>query len=125
MAPFVPTAREICLLTVLLTLLIVFTLNLPHDRRTLKDIVVPYTVYEGGEVSAIAPTLENQYTLQALDRPLRWSTGPVPETKIVAHVPGEWTATSVRRLHRDGWLESRAVLRCTPGLSWVDHVTRL
>lgn len=89
MAPFVPTTREICLLTVLLTLLIVFTLNLPHDRRTLKDIVGPYTVYEDGDISAVVPTLENQYSLQTLNRPLRWDAGPVPETKIVAHVPGK------------------------------------
>ena len=89
MAPFVPTVREICLLAVLLTLLIVFTVNLPHDQRTLKDIVGPYTVYEAGDVSTIAPTLENQYTLQTLNKPLRWDAGPVPETKIVAHVPGK------------------------------------
>lgn len=90
MAPFsLPTIREICLLTALLTLLIVFTVNLPHDRRTLKYIVRPYTVYEKDDVSTAAPTLENQFTLQALHIPLRWDAGPVPQTNIVAHVPGK------------------------------------
>ncbi|EPS95320.1 hypothetical protein FOMPIDRAFT_1043637 [Fomitopsis schrenkii] len=90
MAPFLPTTREICLLTVLLTLLIVFTVNLPHERRTLKDIVQPYTIYESGDVSTVTPTLENQFALQTLNIPLRWDAGPVPQTNIVAHVPG-WT----------------------------------
>lgn len=100
MAPFLPTTREICLLTVLLTLLIVFTVNLPHERRTLKDIVQPYTIYESGDVSTVTPTLENQFALQTLNIPLRWDAGPVPQTNIVAHVPGESITQETLRLFR-------------------------
>ncbi|KZT66543.1 hypothetical protein DAEQUDRAFT_730102 [Daedalea quercina L-15889] len=90
MAPLTPTPREICLLAVLLVLLLVFTANLPQDTRTLKDIVRPYSVYEGDEINVAPQTLEGQYSLQTLNLPLRWDAGPVPQTKIVAHAPG-WT----------------------------------
>ena len=89
MPPFHPTAREIVLLTVLFTSLLFFSATFPRNSGSVTDILktLPYVVEE--ELDTTPLTLETQYTLQALNRPLSWGAGPVPETKIVAHVPGE------------------------------------
>ena len=89
MPPFHPTAREIVLLTVLFTSLLFFSATFPRNSGSVTDILktLPYVVEE--ELDTAPLTLETQYTLQALNRPLSWGAGQVPETKIVAHVPGE------------------------------------
>ena len=40
------------------------------------------------EVEEAPSTFEAQYSLQTLNVPLSWGLGQVPETQIVAHVPG-------------------------------------
>ncbi|KAH9940680.1 hypothetical protein B0H21DRAFT_753931 [Amylocystis lapponica] len=91
MPPLVPTSREICLLALLFAGLLFMSASLPKNSRQLTELILPYSqvVQEGGG-DAGAPTLETQYTLQSLNRPLSWGLGQVPQTKIVVHVPG-WT----------------------------------
>ncbi|KAI1798393.1 hypothetical protein LXA43DRAFT_968715 [Ganoderma leucocontextum] len=89
MPPFHPTPREIFLLVVLFGCLLFFTANLQRHPAHVSDLTrSPYIVED--EIATKPLTLETQYTLQALNAPLSWGAGPVPETKIIAHVPG-WT----------------------------------
>ncbi|KAI0938832.1 hypothetical protein AcW1_001531 [Taiwanofungus camphoratus] len=90
MPPLAPTAREICLLTVLFAVLIFLSTTLPSNRRSINDFIRHYPQSDEDSVDVLAPTLESQYTLQALNKPLSWGLGQVPQTKIVVHVPG-WT----------------------------------
>ncbi len=98
MPPIHPTAREIVLLTVLFASLLFFSATFPRNSGSVTDILktLPYVVEEELETTPL--TLETQYTLQALNSPLSWGAGQVPETKIVAHVPGE-SSGSVLCLH--------------------------
>ncbi|PCH45121.1 hypothetical protein WOLCODRAFT_106109 [Wolfiporia cocos MD-104 SS10] len=90
MAPLTPTPREVLLLTVLLVLLLTFSMNLPPYKSSISDLVKPYIHFGDDDIEAVSPTYESQYTLQSLSLPLSWGLGQVPETKIVVHVPG-WT----------------------------------
>lgn len=95
MPPFHPTPREILLLVALFGCLLFFTANLQRHPGHASDLThSPYVVED--EVTAKPLTLETQYTLQALNVPLSWGAAPVPETKIIAHVPGEPYFRSVR-----------------------------
>lgn len=88
MPPFVPTTREIFLLCLLLVGLLTFSTSIKptavSDFAKLRSGI--YTVED--EVEQAPSTFESQYSLQALSMPLSWGLGQVPETKIVAHVPG-------------------------------------
>ncbi|KAI0777523.1 hypothetical protein BD413DRAFT_467266 [Trametes elegans] len=90
MPPFTPTVREICLLSALFICLLYFSATFPRHSGAVSDLLSssPHVVED--EVDTLPLTLETQYTLQVLNRPLSWGLGQVPETKIVAHVPG-WT----------------------------------
>ncbi|KAL1938799.1 hypothetical protein VTO73DRAFT_11179 [Trametes versicolor] len=90
MPPFHPTARELCLLSALLIGLLYFSATFPRHSGSVGDYIrtAPHVVEDVLDVQPL--TLETQYTLQALNPAFRWGTGQVPETKIVAHVPG-WT----------------------------------
>ncbi|KAI0819451.1 hypothetical protein BC628DRAFT_1332737 [Trametes gibbosa] len=90
MPPFTPTPREICLLGALFIGLLYFSATFPRHSGSVTDLIraSPHVVEDAGNVQPL--TLETQYTLQALNPPFRWGLGQVPETKIVAHVPG-WT----------------------------------
>ena len=95
MPPFHPTSREILLLTILFGCLLFFSATLHKTPGTTSDLVhSPFIVEE--EVATQPLTLETQYTLQVLNTPLSWGTGQVPETKIVAHVPGELHSTRLK-----------------------------
>ncbi len=99
MPPFHPTPREILLLILLFGCLLFFTANLQRRPGHVSDLIrSPYIVED--EVTAKPLTLETQYTLQTLNAPLSWGTGPVPETKIIAHVPGE---SYFRLVRACGW----------------------
>ncbi|KAI0634976.1 hypothetical protein C8Q77DRAFT_1171784 [Trametes polyzona] len=90
MPPFTPTARELCLLTSLLIGLLYFSATFPRPSGSVAEYIrtTPHVVEDVLDVPSLK--LETQYTLQALNPPFYWGTGQVPETKIVAHVPG-WT----------------------------------
>ncbi|KAH9855649.1 hypothetical protein C2E23DRAFT_866735 [Lenzites betulinus] len=90
MPPFTPTSREICLLGALFIGLLYFSATFPRHSGSVTDLIrtSPHVVEDTLDVQPL--TLETQYTLQALNPPFRWGLGQVPETKIVAHVPG-WT----------------------------------
>lgn len=89
MPPFNPTARELFLLTVLLGSLLFFSATFPRNSSSVSDLIraSPFALQD--DLDSVPLELETQYTLQALNPPLRWGAEPVPETKIVAHVPGE------------------------------------
>ncbi|CDO73894.1 hypothetical protein BN946_scf185016.g51 [Trametes cinnabarina] len=90
MPPLTPTAREICLLTILFVGLLYFSATFPRNKGAVTDFLQPsQSIIEAG-LDTTPLTLETQYTLQSLNPPLSWGLGQVPETKIVAHVPG-WT----------------------------------
>ncbi|CCM05354.1 uncharacterized protein FIBRA_07568 [Fibroporia radiculosa] len=90
MPPLAPTAREVVLLLVLLVALLTFSSTLPPYTTSINELVQPYAQSENVPSTALNPSLESQYTLQSLNRPLSWDLSQVPETKIVVHVPG-WT----------------------------------
>ncbi|KAJ3551278.1 hypothetical protein NM688_g4797 [Phlebia brevispora] len=92
MPPFVPTPREIFLLGLLLTGLLIFSTTIHPSTLSVSDLSKLRTNYYPTEDEVEPPpsTFESQYSLQALNVPLRWGLGQVPETQIVAHVPG-WT----------------------------------
>lgn len=96
MPPFRPTARELVLLAALLASLLYYTATTPRHSHTIEDIIAhaPHVVHD--ELDQLPSTFETQYTLQALNPPLRWGEGQVPETEIVAHVPGECTSLDLR-----------------------------
>ena len=87
--PFNPTAREVVILGVLLVSLLYLSATFPRNDGAISELLAgkPYLVEEGSSV--LPMTLETQYTLQSLNAPLSWGAEPVPETKIVAHVPGK------------------------------------
>lgn len=80
MAPAAPTPREILLLSLLL-----FILLITHSSSSPKS-GLPRPAPKDN-ISAVPPTLSHSKTV---DTQLRWSTLPVPQTRIVSHVPG-WT----------------------------------
>ncbi|CAL1709260.1 unnamed protein product [Somion occarium] len=93
MPPFIPTAREICLLAILLVVLLSGSSKLKSSNLNVSDI----TRLRGSSGSIEEPYMDTnsvpfdtQYSLQQLNTPLKWGLGQVPETEIVAHVPG-WT----------------------------------
>lgn len=89
MPPFHPTPRELVLLTVLLVSLLFLSARFPSNPSSVSDLLrsSPHVVED--ELDVLPLALETQYTLQALNPPLSWEAGAVPETKIVAHVPGK------------------------------------
>ncbi|KAI0674124.1 hypothetical protein C8Q78DRAFT_966787 [Trametes maxima] len=90
MPPFTPTARELCLLTALFVGLLYLSATFPRPSGSVTELIrpSPHVVQDALDVQPL--TLETQYTLQALNPPFSWGSGQVPETEIVAHVPG-WT----------------------------------
>ncbi len=88
MPPFVPTTREIFLLCLLLVGLLTFSTTIKpssvSEFAKLRGGI--YTVEDDAEQAP--STFQSQYSLQTLSMPLSWGVGQVPETKIVAHVPG-------------------------------------
>ena len=88
MPPFVPTPREIFLLCLLLIGLLTFSTTIkPSTVTDLTKIRSGHYTIED-EVEEAPSTFEAQYSLQTLNVPLSWGLGQVPETQIVAHVPG-------------------------------------
>jgi hypothetical protein len=85
-----PTPREICLVFILLTALLAIS-KTNHDFSLRKT---PRPVLSGLDGQPIAiddsPVLsDHHHTAQNGRTRLSWGSEPVPETKIVAHVPGE------------------------------------
>ena len=89
MPPLSPTSREICLLAALFVGLLYFSATFPRHKGAVTDLLRPSPHVVEQDLDSLPLTLETQYTLQSLNPPLRWGLGQVPETKIVAHVPGE------------------------------------
>jgi len=90
MPPFVPTARELVLLGVLLASLMYFSTTFSARDSTISGLMRPYILASEQDLDADLPTLATYYTLQSLNKPLSWGSAQVPETTLVAHVPG-WT----------------------------------
>ncbi|KAI0070552.1 hypothetical protein K474DRAFT_1653669 [Panus rudis PR-1116 ss-1] len=92
MPPFIPTLREIALLAILLTLLLTGSSKFKSSNINVADLT---KIHSGATVvedatGVSSPTFEHEFVLQQLSRPLKWGMGQVPETDIIAHVPG-WT----------------------------------
>jgi len=82
MAPAAPTPREILLLSLLLfILLITQSPSLPKSELAKPE--------PKANLSAVPPTLSRPKTI---DTQLKWSASPVPQTKVVSHVPGKYHA---------------------------------
>lgn len=102
MPPFIPTPREISLLGVLLVFLLYVSTTLKTSNLTVRDIVNLRSNVLGGSGSGMGVggggggeewdgkqvTLESQYGLEQLNSPVKWGLGQVPQTQILAHVPG-------------------------------------
>lgn len=78
------------MLSALLIGLLYFSATFPRHSGSVGDHIrtTPHTVEDVLDVQPL--TLETQYTLQTLNPSFHWGSSPVPETKIVAHVPGEY-----------------------------------
>lgn len=90
MPPFIPTSREIGLLAILLVFLLYASSSFKATTLTVSDIVkLRSNTYSTDEDTDGKPvTFESKYSLQALNTPLHWGLGQVPQTQILAHVPG-------------------------------------
>lgn len=99
MPPFLPTAREITLLTFLLVSLLYISSTFKSNNLTVSEIVklranaFTGSVLGGGygrddDTEKKPVTFESQYSLQTLNKPMYWGMGQVPQTQILAHVPG-------------------------------------
>ncbi|KAI0795666.1 hypothetical protein C8Q75DRAFT_863418 [Abortiporus biennis] len=93
MPPFVPTAREILLLTCLLGFLLSIssTFKPGNTPLSISDLarLKSSNAYIEEDSEPVPLTYEGTYGLdKSLNAPLRWGQGTVPETKIIAHVPG-------------------------------------
>lgn len=90
MPPFIPTPREIFLLALLLVGLLTFSATVQPSNLSIPDLTkLRANLYPfEGDAALPPPTFESQYSLQALHAPLSWGSGQVPQTEIVAHVPG-------------------------------------
>ena len=91
MPPFTPTLREIFLLGVLLVVLLSGTSKLKSSNITVSSLTglssdTEPAVHRYSATKSVP--FESQYSLQQLSAPLKWGLGRVPETEIVAHVPG-------------------------------------
>lgn len=109
MPPFIPTSREIFILTALLVSLLLLSNTFPSKTVTITDLRELYhqEIEDDASSGALPPTLEAQYTLQSLNAPLTWTQDYVPETRIVVHVPGESLLdTLIRTTCRLYWLRS-------------------
>ena len=87
--PFNPTPREIVILCVLFVSLLYLSATFPRNDGAVSELLSKSPYFVTDEVTVTPLSLDTQYTLQALNPPLSWGSEPVPETKIVAHVPGE------------------------------------
>lgn len=91
MAPFAPTVREVVLLTGLLIFLLTFPTTVKKTSLTLQEVARLRTShYFGGDDAedSTPVAFEDKFSLQTLNAPLNWGMGQVPQTEIVAHVPG-------------------------------------
>ncbi|KAH9941287.1 uncharacterized protein BXZ73DRAFT_42246 [Epithele typhae] len=87
--PFSPTPREIVILCVLFVSLLYLSSSFtPSVENGVSQALDRSGFVVDDDSSALPMTLETQYTLQTLNPPLHWGTSHVPETKVVAHVPG-------------------------------------
>lgn len=95
MPPFTPTLREIFLLGVLLVVLLSGTSKLKSSNISVSGIAGVGSNSDANEKlysTTKSVPFESQYSLQQLNAPLQWGLGQVPETEIVAHVPGMYPA---------------------------------
>lgn len=82
MAPAFPTKREVVLLAILLvTLLVSF-----HQREQRPPL--PLNLGNHDDTPHVKPTSLQASSPQQLDSRLSWGSSPVPQTQIIAHVPG-------------------------------------
>jgi hypothetical protein len=84
-----PTAREICLVLILLTTLLAIS-KTNHDfslRKTPRPVL---SGLDGNPLAIVdSPVLaDHHHAAQNWRTRLSWGSEPVPETKVVAHVPG-------------------------------------
>lgn len=83
MAAAFPTKREVILVTLLLTLVLLFS------RSGDAQAQLPQPHGQHYNSSAVAHGILEKHTPQAFDTQLVWESSKVPETSIVSHVPGE------------------------------------
>ena len=90
MPPFIPTPREIFLLALLLVGLLTFSATVHPSNLSVPDLAkLGASFYPfDDDAPPPPPTYESQFSLQTLHAPLSWGSGHVPQTQIVAHVPG-------------------------------------
>ena len=93
MPPFYPTGREVVLLSLLLVVLLAVSSTFKANPISINDIAkLRNAYYPSDEPEEVAPlTFESQFSLQTLSVPFAWGTGQVPQTQILAHVPGMCT----------------------------------
>lgn len=82
MAPAFPTKREVLLLTILLV-----TLLVSFNKREQRPPPPP-SLGTHNDTPHIKPTSLQASSPQQLDSRLSWGSSPVPQTQIIAHVPG-------------------------------------
>jgi hypothetical protein len=80
-----PTRREL----VIVTLLLVFLLLVFRSNNQPFHPSQPSLVGSDNNISAKAPSRSHSGAPQTLKTVLSWGTSPVPQTKILAHVPGQ------------------------------------
>ncbi len=78
------------MLGLLLVSLLTFSTTFKPNTLSVSDLTkLRSGIYTADdEVDTTPVTFESQYSLQSLNVPLSWGLGQVPQTQIVAHVPG-------------------------------------
>lgn len=112
-----PTGREV----VLLSLLLVFLLSISNSFRSapisLAEITKLRNSYYSEEAENVSPiSFESQFSLKSLTAPLKWGLGQVPQTQIVAHVPGKYRLPSL-------FYTQYRILSIQGGLSLTDFMS--
>ena len=107
---FVPTPREIVLLAFLLVGLLTLSTTIQPSKLSVSDLTKLRSSFYTYEDDTPPPpaTFESQYALQALNVPPNWGLGKVPQTQIVAHVPGASSfccllSLGIERRNLTGW----------------------
>ena len=97
MPAFFPTGREVVLLTLLLVILLSVSNTFKSAPISIAEITKLRSAYYAEEPEEVQPlSFESQYSLQSLTAPLNWGLGQVPQTQLLAHVPGEFYVSKPR-----------------------------
>lgn len=82
-----PTRRELVIVTLLLVFLLLAS-SFRSDKQPSRPLH-PYLGVDNNNISAAPAGVSHGGAPETLITRLSWGTSPVPQTKVLAHVPGQ------------------------------------